>query len=164
MVNETIAVRLSRVHPEDNPALAGCCPPPAGRHRPLVDATGQALLPRVVRALRAGATIAARRAWGHGMGGAGYPAIDPFMLAAYPERGRRLHSAASAALLRRAGLALGRAAARLVAGTVRALHSATLPAADAAELARVLAQGRHGALDTPPDYEQRRALFYGRGL
>ena len=57
MVSEVISARLGTTHPEDNPALAGCCPPPAGRRRPLVDPAGRPLLPRIVRALRKGLTL-----------------------------------------------------------------------------------------------------------
>jgi hypothetical protein len=165
MVNETITAHLGTRHPEDNPALAGCCPPPAGRPRPLLDEQGQPLLPRIARALRKAMTrpAAARRA--EAPRGEQvtlseyYPPIDPSLLGMYLARGMQIRSQATADTLL-AGVLAGWRGLAFLARTVRRWLTPA-PETDVERL-RILA--RRGALDVERDYEQRRAAFYGRGL
>ena len=169
MVNETISVRLGTAHPEDNPALAGAFPPPPG-FRPLVDDAGRPLLPRLVPALRKAiarstpAHAAAQRTRSALDAGAAYPAIDPFLLSEYQQRGRRLQAIATGELLGHGLLALRRGIAAGLAGLGRLLTFAPAAHSATTDLERPQGLARPGALDVAPDYEQRRARFYGRGL
>ncbi len=166
MVNETIFVRIGTAHPEDNPALAGCCPPPVGRVKPLADAVGQPLLPRIARALRNGIVKPAplsgpaSRKRSVRDAGAADPAIDPQRLAADQERGRPLRSVVVREMPGRALHALGRA---LRAGWTFLARS-WQPVPSPLSASKLAPYGKYGPLDVPPNYEERRAQFYGRGL
>lgn len=170
MVNETITASLGTRHPEDNPALQGCCPPPPGRHRPLADAHGEPLLPRVVRALKAGLMLPSPAGAGTGRvrtvldAGEAYPAVDLERLARYVQDGRKLQAVVVGEQLGSALRFLASALGRAVSGLQRrTVHSARAERIDL-DVERLRDYGRRGILDVPPDYEQRRSLFYGRGL
>ena len=166
MVFETISARIGTAHPEDNPVLAGCCPPPTGRVKPLADAAGQPLLPRIVRALRDGIVAPSplsRDPWRTRSvldAGEDYPAVDPERLAEYMARGHRLQAIAAGEMLGHAFNALGRAVRAGWAFLARSWQ----PAPSALSARKLAPYGLHGPLDVPPDYEERRAQFYGRGL
>lgn len=171
MVNETITAQLGRPHPEDIPALQGCCPPPAGRERPLADERGEPLLPRVVQALVSGITLPspANVVGTHERSvldaGAAYPAIDPERLAEYQERGRRLQAIETGEVLGRGLTALGRGIGRLARHLRRLGARAFQPSTEDRLYARAYGLShRPGALDVAPDYNERVARFYGRGL
>jgi len=169
MVNEVITARIGSTDPENVPALAGFGPLPPSR-RPLADVAGRPLLPRIIRALRAGlkppspaALIAA-----HGptvpAAGANNPAIDPQRLAVFEDSARRLHTYASAKYLAHGARRLGGVAMLLGRGVLGLLRGALRTLLAASDLEPSTPFGNPGVLDVPPDYETRRARFYSRGL
>jgi hypothetical protein len=169
MVNELIGARLGTAHPEHNPALQGATPPLTDRERALLDEQGRPLLPRIVRALRAGLTmpppavVLAERPRSVLDAGLPYPAIDPALLAQYEQRGHQLQAVVAGEILGQGLRALGRGLAALAHRIARGVNWLLQPAPADHELQR-RELGRPGALDVPPDYEQRRSNFYGRGL
>jgi hypothetical protein len=172
MISELIAARLGTTLAEDNPALAGSTPPVTGRRRPLEDAAGRPLLPRIVRALRQGLSLpaphelvqpgaaAAGVRAGLGPAGMGRAAFDPAWVPATRQRAWVLRGEALGRLLARAARV-----ARVALGLGAWLQRGFTPRpAQPTALERWRAPGSTGALDVPPDDEQRRAQFYGRGL
>jgi hypothetical protein len=131
--------------------------------KPLADAQGQPLLPRVAQALADGATLPSptalvgQRERSALDAGASYSAIDPELLAAYQARGRRLQSVAVGEGIGAAFLwlgarlaALGRDLAQPSPATVPGAHArsaldagALYPAIDPGLSATYQARGRH---------------------
>jgi hypothetical protein len=150
-----------------NPALATVL----ATGKPLADAQGEPLLPRVAQALADGATLPApadlvgSRERSVLDAGAPYPAIDPELLAVYQARGRRLQSVAVGEGLGAALLWIGArltALARWISGGGSGGTGSTWRSPD--EVERLHDRARKGALDVPADYAGRVARFYGHSL
>jgi hypothetical protein len=170
---EVITTMIGQPDPERMPSLQGFGPI-AGPPRPLADPAGRPLLPRIVRALRNGVTLPSpaseieRRSRSVLDAGATYPAVDPELLAAAQERARHLRAQVSGDLLLAAFNGVGRVFAATFAALggalVRGLAAAFRHTTSTFPTPKLGPYGRPGALDVPPDYEERRARFSGRGL
>jgi len=146
-------------------------PAPPADAKPLVDAHGEPLLPRVADRIRqaqhaaeAAPPLAPGRTRSVLDAGERYPAIDPELLWGYELYGRQLHGVVTGELLGAFFLGVARTVRAAGRAIGRALSRAFTPAPSAAEVRRVLGPGYRGVLGINEDYFKMRSQYYGRGL